>query len=76
MSFKETKQILKTRCSSIKGFTKDVYTIILADRKKAFELSERGEDVQAFYKTSETAKTDFYINNSGAYCELLSILAS
>lgn len=75
MSFKDVKQILKTRCSSIKGFTKEVYSIILADRKTAFEMADRGENVQEFYKTSATAHTDFYINNGGAYCELLSILS-
>lgn len=75
MKYSDVKQILKSRCKNIKGFTKEIYMIILADRKKAFELAEAGEDVQTFYKASKTAQTDFYINNGGAYCELLSIIS-
>ena len=75
MDYKAIKEELKKRRNNIKGFTKAVFDIIIADRQAAADLAENGGDVQAFYRQSETSKTDFYINNGGAYCELISILA-
>lgn len=75
MEYKAIKEELKKRRNNIKGFTKAVFDIIIADRQTAADLAENGGDVQAFYRQSETSKTDFYINNGGAYCELISILA-
>ena len=75
MEYKAIKEELKKRHSNIKGFTNNVYNIIIADRKTAEDLAKNGKDVQAFYRQSATSKTYFYINNGGAYCELVSILA-
>ena len=75
MEYKAIKEELKKRRNNIKGFTKAVFDIIIADRQTAADLAENGGDVQAFYRQSATSKTDFYINNGGAYCELISILA-
>ena len=75
MDYKAIKEELKKRRNNIKGFTKAVFDIIISDRQTAADLAENGGDVQAFYRQSATSKTDFYINNGGAYCELVSILA-
>ena len=75
MDYKAIKEELKKRHKNIKGFTKAAFDIIVADRQTAADLAENGGDVQAFYRQSATSKTDFYINNGGAYCELISILA-
>lgn len=74
MNYNEAKNELKKRCSNLKGFTRKTYETILSDRKTAEKIFEDGGDVQRFYRSSETSKTDFYKNNGGAYCELLFIL--
>ena len=75
MGYFEARRRLAENCESIRGFNKKTFEIIIADRKKASELMRLGEYVQGFYRASATAKTNFYKNNGGAYCELLSILA-
>ena len=74
MNYNEVKNELKKRCNSLKGFTKKTYEIIMSERKIAEKILEDGGNAQEFYENSETLKTDFYINNGGAYCELLYIL--
>lgn len=74
MDYKEAKKRLSEKMSSTKYFTKKTFDTILADRIKAKEIAENIGDVQAFYRESNTARTDFYQKNSGAYCQLLSLL--
>ena len=74
MNYQEAKEELKKRVSSIRYFSKRTYDTIVKERKQAEKIAEAGGDVQAFYRASETARTKFYKENSGAYCELLSLL--
>lgn len=75
MDYEKVKTILKERVSSIKYFDKNTFEVIKRDNKKAEDVIKAGGNAQDFYKTSDTSKTRFYKENSGAYCELLSILA-
>lgn len=75
MNFKEIKEELKKGVSSTRYFDKKTFEIIMNDRKTAEKIFENGGNVQEFYKNSETSKTKFYIENSGAYCELITILS-
>lgn len=74
MNFKEIKEELKKSASSVKYFNKETFEIITRDIKTAKEILESGGNAQEFYKNSETSKTKFYTENSGAYCQLLTIL--
>lgn len=74
MVFESIREQLKKKVSNVKYFDRRTFNIILDDRKKAVEIAENGGDVQSFYRTSRTAETKFYQKNSGAYCELLSLL--
>ena len=76
MEYKKIKEELKRVVSSVKYFDKKTFDTILKDKKEAANIVENGGDVQEFYKNSDTSKTRFYLENSGAYCELLSILAN
>lgn len=76
MEYKKIKEELKKVVSSVKYFDKKTFDTILRDKKEAATIAENGGDVQEFYKNSDTSKTRFYIENGGAYCELLSILAN
>lgn len=75
MTFKEIKEELKKNVSSVKYFNKETFEVIMRDRKTANEILESGGNVQEFYKNSETAKTRFYLENGGAYCQLLTIIS-
>lgn len=75
MDFKKIKKELKNNVSSVKYFDKKTFEIIMSDRKAAEKIFEEGGDVQKFYRNSKTTKTKFYIENSGAYCQLLTILS-
>lgn len=75
MDFKTAKEILKKRVSNTKYFDKSTFDIIKKDKEKAEEIVKSGGNTLDFYRSSETSKTKFYRENSGAYCELLSILA-
>lgn len=75
--FQEIKNRLKREYGNTKYFTRKTLEIMLADRKEAYKRFDEGENVNApggFWNNSETAKTDFYNKNSGAYCYLLCIL--
>lgn len=76
MNFKEIKEELKKSVSSVKYFNENTFKIIMKDRNTANKIFETGGDVQKFYRNSETSKTKFYLENGGAYCQLLTILAS
>ena len=75
MTFKEIKEELKKSVSNVKYFNKETYEIIIKDIKTAKEILESGGNVQEFYKNSKTAKTRFYLENGGAYCQLLTIIS-
>lgn len=75
MNYKDIKEELKKYVSNVKYFDKKTFEIILRDRKTAKEILESGGSVQEFYKNSETAKTRFYLENGGAYCQLLTIIS-
>ncbi len=75
MNYKSIKAELKKSVSSVKYFNEETFRIILKDKETAGRILEEGGDVQGFYRNSETSKTKFYTQNSGAYCHLLSILA-
>lgn len=72
--FKTAKLMLLEQYGNAKYFTGKAFNTIISDRKKAEEILEKGGNPQEFYVNSETAKTDLYIKNSGAYCMLLQIL--
>ena len=74
MGYKEIKEELKKSVSNVKYFNENTFKIIMKDRQTAKEIFETGGDVQEFYKNSETSKTKFYLENGGAYCQLLTIL--
>ena len=74
MDQKVIKEALSKKVSSIRHFDRRTYEVILRKRKTAEEIAKNGGDVQEFFRTSETSKTDFYKKNGGAYCELLSLL--
>ena len=75
MNFQKVKTALKEKISNTKYFDNKTFQIIMKDRETAEEIVKSGGNAQDFYKISETSKTKFYRENSGAYCELLSILA-
>ena len=75
MNFKEAKEELKKSVSSVKYFNERTFEIIMQDIKRAREILKEGGNVQEFYRDSETSKTRFYLENGGAYCQLLTILS-
>lgn len=74
MEYKKVKEELKKRRPDVRFFNKKTFETILKDRQEAHKILENGGNAQEFYKSSETVKTRFYLENGGAYCELLSIL--
>ena len=73
-TFKSLKEALVKRGEPAEFFTQEVLDVVLKDRVAAAEVLLNGGDVQAFYRGSETAKTEFYNKNSCAYCVLLELL--
>lgn len=68
--YEQIKSELKKRCNSVKYFTPDFYRDFLEDRKKSFKSFTAGN---GWMKYEKTEKSDFYIKNSGTYCEFLSV---
>lgn len=76
MNYETAVKELSSKTKNLSYFNEDVYNIILKDRDKAIEVLTNNQDVSAFYRDSETHKTEFYNKNSPAYCHLLSVLES
>lgn len=72
--YTEVKELLKSKRQNTRYFNRKTFGIILSDIKAANKIFDDGGDVQAFYKTSKTSKTNFYTKNGGAYCTMLEII--
>lgn len=73
--YTEVKELLKAKRQNTRYFNRKTFDIILNDIQAANQIFDDGGDIQAFYKTSETSKTDFYTKNGGAYCTMLEIIS-
>lgn len=80
--YTEIKQELSRRCRSTKHFTREFFKVYQAARETIKRNVEQGindvyydGDILTCHAWDEVRKTDFYLKNSGAYCEFLCIVA-
>lgn len=73
--FAEAKELLEKRLNRrVLHLTKSNYQIIASDMNEAFDKAGKGEDIKGCYE--KTKNTTLYNKDSGAYCELLSIMCA
>ena len=73
--YHDLKNALLRAGESTKYFTPETLETILSDRLSYAKVEASGADHQDFFRFSDTAKTDFYLKNSCAYCVLLELLS-
>ena len=73
--YTDLKNALSRAGESTAYFTPESLEIIMKDRLSFEKVAASGADTQDFFRLSDTAKTDFYLKNSCAYCVLLELLS-